>query len=68
MDLKYLHTRAEEQLAPSKKLLERELQELEDNKYPRTPQGTINNCALANGDAEVNCQVCRGSCPDRGRL
>ena len=34
----------------------------------RTPDGDINNCALANLDEETNCQVCHGTCPDRLRL
>jgi hypothetical protein len=33
----------------------------------RTPDGRINNCALANLDDEANCQVCHGTCPDRDR-
>lgn len=32
--------------------------------YERTPDGHINNCALANGEAEDDCQICGGSCPD----
>jgi hypothetical protein len=36
--------------------------------FPRTTNGNINNCALANGDFESNCQICGGSCPDRGRF
>jgi hypothetical protein len=35
---------------------------------PRSPDGTINNCALANGDEESNCQMCGGECPDRHRF
>jgi len=35
---------------------------------PRTPEGTINNCALANGADEEFCQMCVGGCPDRGRF
>jgi dCMP deaminase len=31
----------------------------------RNPDGRINNCALANGDTESNCQMCHGVCPDR---
>jgi hypothetical protein len=34
----------------------------------RTPDGYINNCSLANGDQEKNCQVCLGTCPDRERF
>ncbi len=34
----------------------------------RTPDGHINNCALANGDSEENCQMCDGQCPDRSRF
>lgn len=34
----------------------------------RTPDGFINNCALANSDEEKNCQMCAGQCPDRSRL
>ena len=37
-----------------------------DTRFERTPDGTINNCALANGDEESNCQMCRNACPDRG--
>jgi hypothetical protein len=33
-----------------------------------TPQGFINNCALANFDEEKNCQMCAGQCPDRSRF
>lgn len=33
--------------------------------FLRTPEGPINNCALANNDVEQNCQVCNGRCPDR---
>lgn len=32
---------------------------------PRTPEGHINNCALANSDKESNCQICAGQCPDK---
>lgn len=31
----------------------------------RTPEGHINNCAVANGAVESSCQVCGGRCPDR---
>lgn len=31
---------------------------------PRTPEGAINNCSLANGEPEADCQVCKGVCPD----
>lgn len=34
-------------------------------RLPRCPDGRINNCALANGDDEVNCQMCNCLCPDR---
>ena len=34
----------------------------------RTPDGFINNCALANSDEEKNCLMCRGACPDRERF
>jgi hypothetical protein len=34
----------------------------------RTPDGHINNCALANGDEEKNCQICSGRCPDRSQF
>lgn len=33
----------------------------------RTPDGAINNCAIAAGYDERECQVCGGACPDRGR-
>lgn len=39
-----------------------------DVAYERNPDGNINNCALANGDEQKNCQVCKEQCPDRGRL
>ena len=32
---------------------------------PRTPEGFINNCALAVGAEEYACQMCTGTCPDR---
>ena len=31
---------------------------------PRTPDGTINNCAVANGEPSSECQMCEGACPD----
>lgn len=34
----------------------------------RTPAGTINNCALANGFAVRECQLCGGRCPDGDKL
>ncbi len=34
----------------------------------RLPDGTINNCALKNYDDEENCQICKGSCPDKKGL
>lgn len=34
----------------------------------RTSDGSINNCALANGDVLTNCQMCQNACPDRARL
>ena len=34
----------------------------------RTPDGTINNCALANGEPEAECQMCGGACPDHDRF
>lgn len=30
----------------------------------RTPDGHINNCAVANGHPEGSCQICEGNCPD----
>lgn len=36
--------------------------------HERTPGGDINNCALANGEQERDCQVCGGACPDRARF
>ena len=35
-----------------------------DELLPRTPQGTINNCAEANRHTASECQVCNGTCPD----
>jgi hypothetical protein len=32
---------------------------------PRNDDGHINNCALAHGEKEGECQVCKGNCPDR---
>lgn len=40
----------------------------EPEDLPRCPDGTINNCALANGHSESECQMCDGRCPDRGRF
>jgi hypothetical protein len=38
-------------------------------RYERTPDGHINNCSVANGDEEKNCQICGGGpCPDRARF
>jgi len=34
----------------------------------RNSNGDINNCALANGHEEVECQMCLNVCPDRERL
>lgn len=34
----------------------------------RSPDGDINNCALANGLAAKDCQMCEGDCPDRVRF
>jgi len=34
----------------------------------RGPDGNIKNCALVCGDTEPNCQMCRGTCPDRARI
>ena len=39
-----------------------------DEPLVRTPDGHINNCALAVGDVESNCQMCRGRCPDHDAL
>jgi hypothetical protein len=33
--------------------------------HERTPEGHINNCAVANGCPEAECQVCSGKCPNR---
>lgn len=41
---------------------------LGDREHVRTPDGHINNCALANGDMEENCQVCGGRCPDHDKF
>jgi site-specific DNA-methyltransferase (adenine-specific) len=38
------------------------------NGYERTPEGTINNCSLANLAVEGECQICCGACPDRARF
>ncbi len=42
--------------------------EPEEVELERTPDGDINNCALANFCEESECQVCHGTCPDRDRL
>ena len=34
----------------------------------RTPNGDINNCAVASGALALDCQVCGGKCPDAVRL
>lgn len=39
-----------------------------EEQLPRTSDGFINNCALANDDHEENCQMCGGRCPDRRRF
>jgi hypothetical protein len=36
--------------------------------YVRTPDGSINNCSLANSADEKTCQICKGTCPDRERF
>lgn len=36
-------------------------------RFERKLDGTIGNCALANSDAESNCQLCGGTCPARDR-
>lgn len=33
----------------------------------RAPNGTVNNCSLAVGDNERECQICGGACPDKAR-
>ncbi len=42
-------------------------------RYPRTPDGYINNCQMAWSGKELDnegraCQICNGRCPDRVRL
>lgn len=39
-----------------------------DPRTIRTPDGDIDNCAVANGEPEEGCQICKGTCPDRGRF
>ena len=34
-------------------------------RFERTPDGHINNCSLAHGEPEKDCQICNGHCPDR---
>lgn len=36
------------------------------NNLERTPDGYVNNCAIANGHEAEECQVCGGTCPDVG--
>jgi hypothetical protein len=36
--------------------------------YERTADGCIKNCALACGDDELNCQTCKGECPDAEKI
>lgn len=38
------------------------------SRFERTPEGHINNCALANDEPESTCQVCCGRCPDRSKF
>ena len=44
-----------------------------ESRYPRTPDGNINNCQMAWSGKELDnegraCQICDGTCPDRVRL
>jgi hypothetical protein len=39
-----------------------------DARWARTPEGHINNCNLANGADEEDCQICDGRCPDRKKF
>jgi len=57
------HPQAERGYTPSKPFLLHAYQELE-----RTPDGDINNCALANLGDESECQMCPAACPDRERF
>lgn len=41
---------------------------VDEQELPRTPSGTINNCALACGYPEAECQMCPNKCPDRARF
>lgn len=44
-------------------ILSHEAQLKQEREARRTP--VVNNCALANGDLEANCQMCPGRCPAR---
>ncbi len=37
----------------------------DDPLFVRLDDGSINNCSLANGEPEKDCQICHGTCPDR---
>jgi hypothetical protein len=37
---------------------------LKSTSLERTPNGHINNCAIANGSPQSECQMCAGDCPD----
>ena len=37
-------------------------------RFERTPEGTINNCALVIGESMDSCQICNGNCPDKGKF
>lgn len=39
-----------------------------DDGYERTPDGHINNCALASGYPQAECQMCKNACPDAAKF
>jgi hypothetical protein len=43
-------------------------EEVESSSLPRTPDGHINNCALASGYTMDTCQMCLNDCPDKDRV
>lgn len=47
---------------------ERNLLQAPGGQLPRNADGNINNCAIANGFLESECQMCAGICPDRNRF
>jgi len=39
-----------------------------NERFERTPEGTINNCALVVWESIDSCQICNGNCPDKEKF